>query len=161
MNKKNELSYEKAEEMALKLLKSRQTVRKLNEKLRRKGFDRETAELVCEKMKQLGYLNDADYAEAFVHDCTFIRRYGPRKIRQALFQRGICSSDAKSALEQLDEEIHLENLRFLLIKATDGTDTLTEYEAGRFYRRMISRGFLHGQIEAVLAEITVTQENYE
>lgn len=151
--------FEKAEEIALKLLKTRHTKRRLAEKLMRRDFSRETIAEVCEKMERLGYINDSDYAEAFVHDCVMLHRYGPRKIRQALFTRGINGELSSRALQGIDEEMHLENLRFLLAKATLGEDFLSEYEAGRFYRKMESRGFLRSQIETVLSEIDILEEN--
>ena len=151
---------QKAEETALKLLKVRHSKRKLAEKLFRKGFPRDIVTEVCDKMESLGYINDGDYAEAFVHDCVMLHRYGPRKIRQALFSRGIGTEHFSIAMESVDEGIHLENLRFLLVKFTGGDDSLTPYDAGRFYRKMEARGFLRSQIEAVLSEIEIT-EPYE
>ncbi len=152
---------QKAEEIALKLLKVRHSRRKLAEKLMYKGFSRDIITEVCDKMEQLGYINDRDYAEAFVHDCVMLRRYGPRKIRQALYQRGISGEHYSRSMENVDEEIHLENLRFLLTKFSSGMEALSSYDAGRFYRKMEARGFFRNQIESVLSEIEILEEYSE
>lgn len=151
-------SLQKAEETALKLLRVRHSRRKLAEKLMRKGFPRDIVTGVCDKMEGLGYINDADYAEAFVHDCVMLHRYGPRKIRQALYQRGISGEHFSRAMDEVDEEIHLENLRFLLVKFIGGEEIITSCDAGRFYRKMENRGFLRSQIEAVLSEIEIIED---
>jgi len=155
----NNSDLQKAEEVALKLLKLRHSRRKLAEKLIRKGFPRDIVNRVCDKMEELGYINDSDYARAFVHDCVMLHRYGPRKIRQALYQRGIGSEHFSHAIEEVDEEIHLENLRFLLARFTNIEESLTPYDAGRFYRKMEARGFLRSQIETVLSEIEILEED--
>lgn len=152
---------QKAEETALKLLRIRHSRRKLAEKLMRKGFPRDIVTEVCDKMESLGYINDSDYAEAFVHDCIMLHRYGPRKIRQSLYQRGISVEHFSHAMESVDGEIHLENLRFLLTKFTGGEETLSRCDAGRFYRKMEARGFLRSQIETVLSEIEIVEEYSE
>ena len=148
-----------AEETALKLLKVRHSKRKLAEKLMRKGFPRDITTEVCEKMERLGYINDSDYAEAFVHDCVMLHRYGPLKIRRALYQRGISGEFFSRAMESVDEEIHLENLRFLLTKFMGDEKCLTSYDAGRFYRKTEARGFLRSQIETVLSEIEILEDD--
>lgn len=153
------MSNEQAEKAALKLLKNRQTRLQLTQKLYKKGFPRSVIDEVCDKMERLGYLNDTDYAEAFVHDCVLIYRYGPLKIRQALYRRGIPSAMAANAMAVYDQEVFLDNLRFMLAKEASD-DTVDRYTAARFYRRMESKGYYRSQIDAVLSEVDITDEEY-
>ncbi len=152
------MNSEKATEIALKLLHRRYSRRKLYLKLREKGFSAEICEETVSKMEKLGYIDDKDYAEAFVHDCIFLQKYGPRKIKDGLFRRGISSQHCGEALSRYDDEIHLENIRTFLLKFTDD-DTLSPYDAAKFFRRMESRGFYRKQIEEVLSEITIIDES--
>lgn len=141
---------EKAENVALKLLRRRYSRRKFCQKLREKGFSAETIQETADKMEKLGYINDRDYAHAFVHDCIFLKKYGPRKIKQGLFERGINKNLTDEALSEYDDEVHIENINTLLLRFSGGEKMSTE-DAAKFYRRMESRGFLRRHIEEVLS----------
>lgn len=140
---------EKAESVALKLLRRRYSKRKLCQKLREKGFSLEVVQEVADKMENLGYINDRDYAHAFVHDCILLNKYGPRKIKQALFNRGIPGTLTDEALSEYDDEVHIENIKTLLLRFS-GDEKLSSEDAAKFYRRMETRGFLRRHIEEVL-----------
>ncbi|MDP4119001.1 MAG: RecX family transcriptional regulator [Bacillota bacterium] len=148
-------NFEKASETALKLLKFRNTRRGLIDKLRRKGFEKEISEAVADKMEKLGYINDEDYANAYVSDCITLCRYGRRKIRLGLAQRGVDKAAAEKALKMTDEEQDLENLRYFLLKAFDDEECITAVDAEKFRKKMTNRGFLRGQIDTVLSEKTI------
>ena len=148
---------EKAENVALKLLRRRYSKRKLCQKLREKGFSAEIIQETADKMENLGYINDSDYARAFVHDCILLNKYGPRKIKQALFNRGIPGTLTDEALSEYDDEVHIENIKTLLLRFSGG-EKLSPEDAAKFYRRMESRGFLRHHIEEVLS--TQIEDNY-
>ena len=141
---------EKAEGIALKLLKRRYSRKKLCQKLREKGFSWEVVQETANKMEKLGYINDADYARAYVHDCIFLNKYGPRKIKQSLFGRGISGNITDEALAEYDEEVHIENIKALLSRFSGG-EKISPEDAAKFFRRMETRGFLRRHIEEVLS----------
>ncbi len=142
---------EKAENVALKLLRRRYSKRKLCQKLREKGFSVDVVQETADKMEKLGYINDSDYARAFVHDSIMLNKYGPRKIKQALFNRGIPGTLTDEALSEYDDEVHIENIKTLLLRFFGG-EKLSSEDAAKFYRRMESRGFLRRHIEEVLED---------
>ena len=160
MNKQKDLSAEKAEETALKLLRMRRSKRDLENRLRQKGFPADIVAGVTEKMQRLGYINDLDYAMAFVHDSMLLSRFGPKKIRMSLYQHGIPGNVISCAMESADEEIYLDSLRFFMAKEFGAQEEISQAAAGKFQRRMLSRGFLMRQIETVMSDITITEEDY-
>ena len=52
-------------------------------------------------LEELGYLNDADYARALAEHCA-ARGYGPAKLREELYRRGVPREHWDAALETMD-----------------------------------------------------------
>jgi regulatory protein len=72
----------------------------LRERLRQKGFDAETIEQAIDRMRDLNYLNDEDFAERWVASRQGSRPRSERMLRQELAQKGI----DKETIEQTIEE---------------------------------------------------------
>jgi len=86
--------------------------KKLISYLERKGIDKPTAEKVAQHFQKEGYLNDFEYA------CAFVRRkkekFGSRKIFAELLKKGIPQEIASEALESFTEEEEREVLKNLI-----------------------------------------------
>ena len=63
--------------------------------------DRETAEAAADRLEELGYLNDADYARALAEHCA-ARGYGPARLREELYRRGVPREHWDGALEAME-----------------------------------------------------------
>ena len=63
--------------------------------------DREMAEAAADRLEELGYLNDADYARALAEHCA-ARGYGPAKLREELYRRGVPREHWDAALEAME-----------------------------------------------------------
>ena len=63
--------------------------------------DREMAEAAADRLEELGYLNDADYALALAEHCA-ARGYGPAKLREELYRRGVPREHWDAALETME-----------------------------------------------------------
>ena len=85
--------------------RSEQEVR---DRLRKKEFHEAAIEAAITRLRELGYLNDASYAEAFVRDRLVMRRYGMRRIRQELKQRGVDEKLIRDAVEPIEDDQVLE-----------------------------------------------------
>ncbi len=75
--------------------------RELTDQLTQKGVSEENADFAAERMEELGVLNDADYAAAWVRRGVS-RGWGPRRVESELYRRGIDRelwSDAMDAVE--------------------------------------------------------------
>ena len=75
----------------------------LQKKLRAKGYEAEEADAAVERLRELGYLDDASYARTYASDAA---RKGKGKLRIAreLAQKGAEAKTAKEALEAVAED---------------------------------------------------------
>ncbi|RDY07298.1 Regulatory protein RecX, partial [Mucuna pruriens] len=88
------------EESAIKLLAARAlTAFELRRKLLGKRFSPNAVEAVINKFKRRGLINDRLYAETFSQSRWSSSSWGPRRIKQALFKKGVSQADAEKAVE--------------------------------------------------------------
>jgi regulatory protein len=136
-------------EAALKLLAAGpRTQRDLRERLRRRGFGQEAADHALQRMRELGYLNDAAFARFYVE----ARRPSPRSNRALAFElsrKGIDKQLVTSALEgHSDADAAYEAAQRRLRNLT-GLDRQTfERKLGSF---LSGRGFAYSITRATVA----------
>ena len=78
----------------------------LRERLERAGYTDGTVDAVVERLRELGYLDDGDFARNAAREKS--RRYGPRRILVDLRHKGVDDEVARGAVEEEfsgDEEI--------------------------------------------------------
>ncbi len=79
--------------------------RELEKRLAEKGEAPEHAAAACDELERLGYLDDGAYAKQLVQ--YYVNRgYGPRKLREELYRRGVPREFWEEALEgtEADED---------------------------------------------------------
>lgn len=92
----------KARDAALSLLSHRaRSASELRRRLKRKGFEPETADHTVERMEALGMVDDASFAESFVRDRVRLRPHGRRRLAQELRAKGVDEDTARDAIEQV------------------------------------------------------------
>ena len=90
-------------EKALSLLSRKpQSRRELERKLSEWEASEQETEAICDRLEELGYLNDAAYAAQVVRHYSG-KGYGERKVRDELYRRGISREMWDEALEQSRE----------------------------------------------------------
>ncbi len=72
--------------------------------LRDKGYSYETRVETIEKLLQYGYLDDAEFARAFVADRQRFRPRSRRALGYELRQKGLSEADIEAALTDVDED---------------------------------------------------------
>ncbi|KAK7386021.1 hypothetical protein VNO78_32070 [Psophocarpus tetragonolobus] len=88
------------EESAVKLLAARAlTALELRKKLLGKRFSPDAVEAVINKFQRRGFINDRLYAETFSQSRWSSSSWGPKRIQQALFKKGVSQADAEKAVE--------------------------------------------------------------
>ncbi|XP_047153573.1 regulatory protein RecX [Vigna umbellata] len=88
------------EESAVKLLAARAlTALELRKKLLGKRFSPNSVDAVINKFQRRGLINDRLYAESFSQSRWSSSSWGPRRIKQALFKKGVSQADAEKAVE--------------------------------------------------------------
>ena len=74
--------------------------RDLERKLREKGASEAEARYAAEWLEAIGALNDAEYAAALVRHCAQLG-YGPARVREKLYEKGVPRELWEEALEEL------------------------------------------------------------
>lgn len=98
--------YSKAYNTAINYLSYRlRSKKELERHLKTKEFEDEIIFKVIDKCEELAYINDYEFAQAFVNDKININNYGPRKIQNELYLKGI---DTKIINEVLNIEVETE-----------------------------------------------------
>ena len=90
-------------EKALELLARKpQSRRELEKKLAQWGAEEDEVQTVCDRMEQLGYLNDAEYASRVVRHYS-AKGFGPGKLRDELYRRGVPRDLWQEAMDQAED----------------------------------------------------------
>jgi len=139
---------------ALSLLSSRplsrkELVDKLTARPREKdkeGIGREQAEAAADRLEELGYLNDAEYAAAVARHYS-AKGYGQRRVRDELFRRGVPREHWEAAL--LECEAPEEGIDAFLARKLRGR-TPDERELKRLSDALARRGYRWEDINAAL-----------
>jgi regulatory protein len=123
--------------------------KEVRDRLRRYGHGEETVEGVVVRLKELGYLDDEDFARLVVREKA--RRYGPRKVSAELRKSGV---DAELARGVVEEEFagrsEVEQARSAAARRYNrgGSDA----EARRVYGFLVRRGYSAGVCAEVARE---------
>ena len=121
----------------------RETCRKdVRTKLERQGADTKTIESILNRLEKDGFIDENRYAQAFVHDKYLFDKWGRLKIRNSLRLKGISQGDISEALQQIDEEIYLDNLRHVISSKRRTTKAETPFALSqKLLRFAASRGY--------------------
>ena len=84
------------------LMRKPQSRKELGRKLRECEATDEEIEAICDRMEELGYLNEPEYAGRIVRHYA-AKGFGERKIRDELYRRGVPRELWDEALEQIEE----------------------------------------------------------
>ena len=118
--------------------------RDLERKLREKGASEAEARYAAEWLEAIGALNDAEYAAALVRHYSRLG-YGPARVREKLYEKGVPRELWEDALEELPEESGQVDA-FLQSKLRGRTPD--EKEKRRLTNALLRRGFPWGEVKA-------------
>ena len=108
------------------------------------------------RCRAAGFTDDARFAAALAEELSQKKNYAPRRILEALQQKGIDRETAKNAVEGLD--IDGKKGIINIIKKMRLPDTLTQKELDRLLRRLTAAGYSMREIRAVLRFSEETEE---
>lgn len=123
--------------------------------LRRKmaawGIAPDDQDTVVDKLRAARFFSDERYARAFAADKLRFDHWGPRKIDQALFAKGIAESVRRDALAQFSDDDFVEILRPMVEARRKAEKEPDEWKARqKLFRWATGRGFTMAQIERCL-----------
>lgn len=108
---------------------------------------------VIEKLSQQGYLNDLEYAKAFVRHQARIQQIGPKKIEQQLYQKGIDKETLLVSLEEYSQDQITENLEKTIQKYLKKHTTVAQrLLKTKLYQHLNHKGFTQEHISQVNLE---------
>lgn len=142
--------YRRAKERALWLLSGRDySRRQLFDKLRAE-VSADTAEEVCERMEELGLVNDESYARRLAHDLFHLKKLSARGVIYKLMEKGI----DRELCEEIADEFDVDPVE-QLVELID-RKYVNKLEDEKDRRRTIAAlqrlGYSWGDIKAALDE---------
>lgn len=121
-----------------------------------KGYLPAVIEYVVEKLRSYNFLNDGQYAEAYVESLS--KRKGSKLLRMELRGKGVSDAEIDAALETLPAEREAETARTLLEKYMRGKvcDKATLQKA---YRYLLGKGYDYEVIKSALTAYGSCEED--
>ncbi len=101
----NAVSFRRAYNKGLDFLSRRPYgTKELIKKLCEKGHEKEASQKVCERLIELGLLNDEEYARILANDLLERKSYSVKRIKQELAFRGIDREIIENTVDSLDND---------------------------------------------------------
>ncbi len=123
-------------------------------RLRRDRMTGETIERTLDRLVELKYLDDADFAAAFARDRIRLRPCGARRMQSDLLSRGVSRSDAEAGIRAAmsEEDVTETELLERVASARAGRLTGRDRESARrrLFGYLARRGFSTGSVRAWL-----------
>ena len=156
------VSFRRAYNKGLDLLSRRpHGTKELVKKLCEKGHEKESAEKACDRLLELGLLNDEEFARMLANELYERNGYGTKRIKQELIFRGIEREIAENAIESLD--IDTQTRIILVIKKKYLNKINDEKGRKRAVDGLMRLGYSYFDIKNALNSISefCEEENYD
>lgn len=154
------VSFRRAYNKGLDLLSRRPYgVKELIKKLCEKGHEKEASQKACDRLLELGLLNDEEYARILANDLLERKNYSTKRIKQELSFRGISREIIENTIDSLDN--NAENRIILVIKKKYLNKLNDEKGRKRAIDGLMRLGFSYSDIKSALKQVSeYTEEEY-
>jgi len=147
----------KALEYAIRsLLRKRQTEKEIRERIQKRHPEANVEEVVT-RLKELNYINDEEFSEAWVRHRSLTSPKGKFQLEQELRRKGVSSRNREKALEEYDEKQVLTDVALRKWNKLRETDQKKKRE--KLMRFLLSRGFAIGSVIEVVDSFARTSKN--
>lgn len=135
--------------------------KELIRKLCEKGHEKEAAEKACDRLLELGLLNDEEYARILSDDLINRKNYGVKRVKQELAYRGIPREIIENTIDTLDNDA--ENRIILVVKKKYLNKLNDEKGRKRAIDGLMRLGFSYSDIKSALRKVSefTEEENYD
>jgi regulatory protein len=124
--------------------------------LKSKEIDEQIIPEIVHKLKLYNYLNDKDFAEAFVKTQINTTTKGPGLIKQELYEKGVSGPIIEASLELYSKEAQIEAALKLTGKIQKKSNKVSKIQQKQKTEEMLTRkGFAWDIIQIVLEEVAV------
>ena len=134
---------------------TRKTEKQVRDFLSKKGYLPAVCDYVVEKMRDYDFLNDGEYAEAYVDFAS--SKKGSRLIKMELKSKGVSEEEIENALENLGEEQELETAKTILEKYMRHKEFSRE-TLQKAFRHLMSKGFDVETVKSALSSLGEYEE---
>lgn len=157
---KTDLSFSKAENYAFRLLKFRmRSEKELYQRLKRKKFEEGTIERVIAFLKEKGFINDMEFAKAWV-ESRMKRPLGFRRINEELQTKGVDKkiiedtlATAKSNYNEDDIVLELAKKRLKRLAGLEPRKIKS-----RLYSYLLRRGFSPDIVSDIINQVILIRD---
>ena len=149
----NTVSFRRAYNKGLDFLSRRPYgTKELIKKLCEKGHDKESAQKACERLTELGLLNDEEYARILANDLLERKSYSIKRIKQELAFRGIDREIIENTVDSLDNDPQRSII--ILVKKKYINKLNDEKGKKRTIDALLRLGFSYSDIKSALNTIS-------
>ena len=114
---------------------------------------------VLTRLKERGYLDDRSYAETYSRLRKENDKFGQRRVRQALRQKGVSAAVVDKTLEETYASTDEEKLARQYLERKRIGKPEDEKQTARVMRRLVAAGFSTGVIYKILRQWDVREES--
>jgi len=114
---------------------------------------------VLTRLKERGYLDDRSYAETYSRLRKENDKFGQRRVRQALRQKGVSAAVVEKTLEETYASTDEEKLARQYLERKRIGKPEDEKQTARVMRRLVAAGFSTGVIYKILRQWDVREES--
>lgn len=144
---KDKATIDKAYDRAINLVSRRpRSEGELRDYLKRKEYENQVSEVVIEKLRARGYVNDEDFAKRWVENRRLLKSTSKRRLAQELKQKRIADDIIRQVLER-DETDELEVVKVLVEKKRKQSKYQDELKLMQFLAR---QGFSYDTIKSAM-----------
>ncbi len=135
--------------------------KELLKKLCEKGHEKESSEKACERLIELGLLNDEEYARILADDLIKRKNYSIKRVKQELAYRGIAREIIEITVDTLDNDA--ENRIILVVKKKYLNKLNDEKGRKRAIDGLMRLGFSYSDIKSALRKVSefTEEEDYD
>lgn len=144
---------------ALRLLAYRmRSCAEMKRRLAEKKYPKNTIEEIIDKLLNIGYLNDTEFAEAFAHDKVKSKKIAPITLRMEFIPHKIDSEILEKTIKKIYEKYPISDLiKQLLEKKKIQFGMKLEQKTKKRIQDLLKRkGFSWNEISTVFSELEIT-----
>jgi len=136
------------------LSRSAKSEKELRTKMSDKGYEQEFVDITIDKLKMNKYIDDDDYSDRFIHDKINFSKYGKRKLKEALYNKGIDRQIIEEKLSLIstdDEFVRAYELGEKKIRSLSKEDNAKKYT--KLSNFLIGKGFEYETVRKVVSKL--------
>lgn len=132
--------------------------KELIKKLCEKGYGKEAVQKACDRMTELGLLNDEEYARILAKNLLERKNYGVKRIKQELLFRGLDREIVENTIEALDN--NPEKSIILVVRKKYLNKLNDEKGRRKAIDGLLRLGYSYSDIKNALNIITNSEDEY-